>query len=142
MAERPGMPLRHLTADDLRPAWSRLDIPTKRIAEALGVTRSGLSYKARSLGLPPRTGNKLPCTKLSEAEFKRLWMSGATCKEIMEAGGYADQGAVSTRRRNLGLPPRKRVKGTKKPSGWVPQKTAEDLLADLWADLRARERVK
>lgn len=112
-------PLANLTREDLEPLWSRLDIPTKRIAEALGVTRSGLSHKCiRSLGLPPRTGNKTPMKRGDDALFKRMWEAGVAVEDMRQHFGYAKSGAVTTRRRALGLPPRERSSNGESSSGW------------------------
>jgi hypothetical protein len=111
-------PLKNLTAKALRPLWSRLDIPTERIAKALGVTRSAVSYKARTLGLPPRTGNQ-ECNKLLPDEvFKRMWLAGVSSTDMAKLGGYRHRSAISHRRTLLGLPPRTRGKGGKNHSGW------------------------
>ncbi len=111
-------PLKNLTADDLRPLWSRLDIPTERIAKALGVTRAGLSYKARALGLPPRTGNQ-ECNKLlSDEAFKRMWAAGVSSTDMAKVGGYSHRSAIGHRRVLLGLPARTRGKGGKNHGGW------------------------
>lgn len=109
-------PLKHLSADDLRPLWSRLDIPTKRIASALGVSRAGLSYKARSLGLPPRTGNKETCKKCPDEVFKSMYQSGVSLQDIAERCGYTRRQSVTQRRVMMGLPPRGRLGGGH--AGW------------------------
>jgi len=109
-------PLKHLTADDLRPLWSRLDIPTKRVAAALGVSRAQLSQKARSLGLPPRTGNKESCKKCSDEVFRRMYEAGVRLQDIADHCGYTRRQAVSQRRRRMGLPPRARLGGGH--AGW------------------------
>lgn len=108
----PHRPLANITANDLEPLWSRLDIPTRKIAEALGVTRAGLSYKAiHSLGLPPRTGNQAPNTKGSDEAFTRMWMAGVNVRDMARAFGYAGHQQISTRRANMGLPARTRSQG-------------------------------
>jgi len=120
--EMPGgnnhRPLKHLTADDLRPLWSRLDIPTEKVAAALGVTRAGLSYKARALGLPPRTGNKECMKLLDDATFTRMWMAGVSSTDMAAAGGYSHRSAIGHRRVLLGLPARTRGRGGKNHGGW------------------------
>lgn len=112
-------PLANITREDLEPLWSRLDIPTKRIAEALGVTRSGLSHKAiRSFGLPPRTGNRIPLKRGDDDLFRRMWEAGVAVEDIRKHFGYSMSGAVTTRRRALGLPPRVRSSNGESSSGW------------------------
>ncbi|MGR3495409.1 hypothetical protein [Citreimonas sp.] len=115
MAGRPTDPLHRLTRDALEPVWMRLDIPTERIAARLGVTRQALSHKARSLGLPPRTGNQRSHQKVDAGTFRRMWLAGVNTSDIAKAFGYSHRAAVSRRRRLMGLPPRQRGAG---PCGW------------------------
>lgn len=119
MAAPLNSPLRNITREALAPLWSRMDIPTERIAEALGVTRQGLSWKAKALGLPPRAGNQAPCKRGSDDLFRRMWLAGVSSSDMARYFGYARTGGVTTRRRMMGLPPRTRSRGTGKHSGWV-----------------------
>lgn len=112
-------PLKNLTADDLRPLWSRLDIPTRRIAKVLGVTRAGLSSKARALGLPSRVGNKEPMKLMTDETFTRMWMAGVKIADMARVGGYAQPTAIGQRRILLGLPARSRAQGTGNKGGWA-----------------------
>lgn len=109
-------PLKNITREDLEPLWSRLDIPTEKVAEALGVTRQGLSHKARALGLPSRVRNRRKLC--DDATFERMWLAGVSIQEIADHFGYMQRQGVTTRRRHLGLPPRTRIKGTKQTGGW------------------------
>jgi hypothetical protein len=101
--------LKKLTADDLRPLWSRLDIPISKIAAPLGVTQSALGQKARALGLPSRHGNREMSKRVDDKTFARLWMAGLAMKDIAKVCGYQSINGVSCRRRRQGLPPRKRA---------------------------------
>lgn len=101
-------PLANITREALEPLWMRLDIPTKRIAQRLGVTRQALSYKAKALGLPPRSGNQRCNQKADDETFTRMWMAGVNSAEMIRHFGYSSQGAISRRREILGLPPRTR----------------------------------
>lgn len=100
-------PLRKITRDDLAPIWARRDIPVHRVAAALGVTRSAVCFKAKTLGLPSRAPDSDFGKKVSDAEFKRLWLAKVRSLDIAELCGYTSYQAVSYRRRALGLPPRK-----------------------------------
>lgn len=119
MAAPRTAPLRNLTREKLEPVWNRLDIPTERIAAALGVTRQGLSFKAKALGLPPRTKNREPQKKLKDDLFRRMWLAGVCTTEMARHFGYSSRSAISHRRVMLGLPPRTRRKGSGKHGGWV-----------------------
>ena len=82
MAGRPTDPLHRLTREALEPVWTRFDIPTERIATRLGVTRQALSQKARSLGLPPRTGNQRSHQKVDADTFRRMWLAGVNTSDM------------------------------------------------------------
>ncbi|WP_108482274.1 hypothetical protein [Oceaniglobus ichthyenteri] len=99
-------PLKRLTKADIEPLWSRLDVPTSRIATSLGVSRQSLSSKAKALGLPSRSGNQVPAHRSDNATFIRMWTAGVNATEMARVFGYADAASVSHRRRNLGLPAR------------------------------------
>lgn len=78
------------------------------MARALGVTRSGLSYHAtKKLGLPSRVANRKCMTRDVEL-FKAMWEAGVGTAEIADHFGMSGSSAVTVRRRNLGLPPRKK----------------------------------
>lgn len=93
-----------MTTDDLiRSAWLRVDIPTKRIAGAIGITRQGLSYRARKMGLPSRAGNQASNRRGDDDLFCRMWTFGVHTGDMAEHFGYAYAACVSVRRRNMGL---------------------------------------
>lgn len=115
--DRVGLkPLRNITAEDLAPIWSRHEIPKTRIAEALGVSRQGLSWKARSLGLPDRP--KVRRCKLDDETFTELWLAGVRAQDIADAYGYSSRSAIGVRAGKLNLPRRKRGGGGR--GGWPP----------------------
>ena len=109
-------PLKHITREALEPLWSRHDIPTERIAAALGVTRQGLSYKAKALGLPSRA--KVRKCLVDDKTFTRMWNAGVCTTDMAEHFGYTHRSAIGTRRRNLGLPARTRGQGGANHGGW------------------------
>jgi len=107
-------PLANITREVLAPVWMRHYIPTEVIASRLGVTRQGLSWKAKSLGLPSRAKNRM---KFSDDEtFTRMWMAGVSTAEMAKAFGYRHPQSITTRRRALGLPARMKSGGGK--GGW------------------------
>lgn len=116
-------PLKNITADDLRPLWSRLDIPTRRMADALGVTRAALSSKAKSLGLPSRWGNKESQKKCPDEVFRRMYEGGVSLQGIADHCGYAKIQCVTRRREMMGLPPRGKLGGGH--AGWGSVSLAE-----------------
>lgn len=137
-------PLANITRADLEPLWMRREIPTRTIAEALGVTRQGLSLKARTLGLPSRAGNQAPNTYGDDDLFRRMWIAGVRSSEIAKAFGYTHQAAVGHRRAALGLPARTRTHGGKTIGGWKETislaRFLEIDLAERMAAARAAER--
>lgn len=134
-------PLAHITREKLEPIWGRLDIPTERMAKVLGVSRAGLSYKAKMLGLPPRTKNRMSCKKCDDDLFRRMWMAGVNTREMAKYLGYKQPQGVVTRRKQMGLPGRQRKPGTKKHSGWVETISLAEFLdaemASAWGQERA-----
>lgn len=87
--------------------WNNHAIPTKAIALHLGISRSGVSWRARNLGLPPRT--KLRKTRIKDkALFVRLWDAGVSVKEIANHFGLKSHSRVCHCRASLGLDPRAR----------------------------------
>lgn len=111
-----GQPLKNITRETLEPLWSRHDIPTARMAKALGVSRQALSSKARTLGLPSRA--KVRKCFVGPETFKRMWTAGVCSTEMAEHFGYTHRSAIGTRRRKMGLPARTRSKGGSNHGGW------------------------
>lgn len=111
-------PLRRIRRADLEPLWSRLDIPTEVIATHLGVSRSGLSAKAHSLGLPSRERNRLK--KCDDVLLAEMWTTGVSLEEIRQHFGYAQHQNVTNRVRQLGLATRERKAGNGGFAGWPP----------------------
>lgn len=114
MTERP---LKNITRESLAPLWARKDIPTERIAQALGVTRQAVSYKARTLGLPSRA--KVRKQLCDNETFRRMWLAGVNSTEMAEHFGYSHRSAIGTRAGVMGLPRRSRSTDTGKTGGWV-----------------------
>lgn len=138
MPARKDMPLSGVTREVLEPLWSRLDIPTARIAAHLGVTRQGLSWKAHSLGLPPRTSNRK--TACDDDLFRRMWNAGVNLPDMARALGYSHRQAVRTRAVRLGLPNRERGQGTNTFAGWGSITLAQFREIEL-ARIMARDRA-
>ncbi len=111
-------PLRHITKEDLEPIWNRKDITTESIATALGVSRQAISYCAKKHGLTSRKGNHTSEKKCSDDLFIRMWNAGVNAREMAEHFGYWHSSGVTTRRRNLGLPPRSRSRDGNGSGGW------------------------
>ncbi len=108
-------PLANITREVLEPVWMRNDIPTKVIAARLGVTRQGLSYKAHSLGLPSRFGNKDCCKKCPDDVFRRMYQAGVSLQDIANECGYTRRQSVTQRRKMMGLPARSSLGAPIKP---------------------------
>lgn len=130
--------LKNITREALEPLWSNRKISLDRIARSLSVSRQGLAYKAKALGLPPRGFNQEPQKKLSDALFIEMWNAGVSTSEIALRFGYSSTGSVTTRRRNLGLPPRHRTASPTKGQvgGW-----AETIPLMTFLEAKAAERM-
>ena len=133
-------PLENITRELLEPVWMRLDIPTEVIAARLGVTRQGLSYKAKSLGLPSRAKNRRK--HVDDETFTRMWLAGVNRKEMADAFGYYGPEAIGTRRIRLGLPARQRERGTGNSGGWQKTITIAQFYEQELAERMKREASK
>lgn len=123
--------LKNLTREALEPVWFRRSIHLERIASSLGVSRQGLSSKAKALGLPPRGMNYDLQKKCSDDLFRRMWMAGVSLQEIADYCGYTKPQNVTQRRKNMGLPARTRGKETGRHAGWPTIGLSDFLEGDL-----------
>jgi hypothetical protein len=87
-------------------------IPTRQLAEKMGVSRSGLARHAKRVGLPPR-----PRGKMDRETFTKLWNAGVLASDIAKAAGYSCEQVVYMRRQRYGLPRREFATGGR--CGWV-----------------------
>ena len=133
-------PLKNLTRETLAPIWCRREIPMERIAGALGVTRQGLAYKAKSLGLPSRKGNYDGQKLGSDERFRKMWLAGVSVEDMTKYFGYASHRGVIHRRGRLGLPLRTRGDGTNKHAGWVETISLAEFLERELRDAMILER--
>ena len=138
-------PLKNITRETLAPLWAREDIPTERIAKALGVTRQAVSSKARTLGLPSRA--KVRKQLCNNETFRRMWLAGVNSTEMALHFGYAHRSAIGSRAGAMGLPPRSRSTDTGKTGGWVQtislaQFFEQDLRNRMEAEAQKREASK
>lgn len=113
------------------------DIPTERIAAALGVSRQAVSYKANKLGLPSRA--KVRKQYCDDATFKRLWDAGVCTTAIAKPFGYSHRQAVGHRRVVLGLTPRTRSRNGKTVRGWAQTISMAQYVEQKLANAMARE---
>ena len=124
----------------IRRAWLDLSTPTHVSAARLGLSRQGLSHRAKTMGLPPRA--KAGCDmqkKCSDAEFRRLWGMGVPVVVMARLLGYCTHQAITVRRIALGLPPRTRGRGKGNGRGWRETLMAEDMIRQAMAETAARE---
>lgn len=112
----------------------------ERIADALGVTRQGLAYKAKKLGLPSRKGNYDGQKLGGDERFRKMWLAGVSVEEMANYFGYASHRGVIHRRGRLGLPHRTRGDGTNKHAGWIETITLTEFLERELRDAMIRER--
>lgn len=98
-----------------RLAWCNHAIPTKAIAEAMGITRQAVSWRAHHRGLPSRA--KI-MAKADDETFSRMWLAGVRSSDIARHFGYTFPQYVRARRVRLGLPKRERSRDGKTIGGW------------------------
>lgn len=97
--------------------WANPNIPTKRIADAMGITRQGVSWHAKHMGLPSRA--KLRLRKHDPALLAEMWLAGVSSAQIAAHFGMAHHSSAINAARKAGLPHRKRGPSGKKNGGWV-----------------------
>lgn len=103
-----------LSDEKFAKLWNNHAIPTKAIALYLGVTRSGVSCRAMSLGLAPRTKLRRQVV-LNYDLFAHLWAERVSAEDIAKHFGLKSPACVRALRHARGLP--KRMKGGKGGSG-------------------------
>ncbi len=101
---KQGRPLCAVNRQALAAVWSS-KVPTKRIADSLGVRPRAVRLKALGLGLPPRERG-MTLRRGDNALFKRLWGAGLSEQDIATLLGYTNTSSVRSRRSRLGPPSR------------------------------------
>ena len=117
-------------------AWNNHKIPTARIAEALGVSRAAVSWRAHNMGLPTR--EKVRRKKHDPALLAEMWMAGVSAKEIAEYFGMAHHACASTAAKKQGLPKRERGAAGYRNGGWKANLPISLFLQDKLADRMKR----
>lgn len=103
--------------------WNNHDIPTKRIADAMGITRQGVSWHAKRMGLPSRGKVRW---RLAEPDLlTEMWIAGVAAREIAAHFGMSNPSCAVNAAKNMGLPRRQRGPSGKMNGGWLPTITAE-----------------
>jgi hypothetical protein len=112
--------------------------------QGLGITRQGLAYKAKVLGLGPRGSGHDLQKNGSDEDFRRMWAEGVPVREMQAVLGYATHQAVSQRRKTMGLPARTRRCGMGKGRRWEETSSQQERqqmqLAARMAETAARDR--
>jgi len=134
--------LQAVTREMLEPLWSRREIPTRRIAERLGVSRQAVSARARALGLPSRAGNQGPNKTAPDARFREMWLAGLCGADMARALGYSRPSCVSRRAAMMGLPPRQRVPGASEVDGSGVQGWGGLIRLPVFAEAKLSERMR
>lgn len=116
--------------------WNNHAVPTRRIAEAMGMTRQGVQYWAARLGLPSRA--KLRRRKHDPALLAEMWAAGVSTSDIAQHFGLAHHACVSTAARCMGLPRRQRGPSGRMNGGWRPTITAAAFFEARLAQRMAR----
>jgi hypothetical protein len=115
--------------------WNDPKVPTQRIADAMGMTRQAVSWRARQMGLESRA---LVRRRVIEPDLLRdMWLAGVRSADIAAYFGAAHHSCVCTAARKLGLP--RRQKGGKsgfRNGGWQKNITIAE-----WHELQAVRRM-
>ena len=133
-------PLGRITRQALEPLWLNPDVPSRRIADALGVCPSGLRRHALGLGLPPRP-SRPRIGKLPGPDFDAMWLAGVRPSDIRRVAGYAHDSRIHNRRVARGLPKRPRGARTITLAEWRQERAEAAMRAVMDADPAARRRV-
>lgn len=115
--------------------WNNHSVPVQRIAAAMGITRQGVSWRARSLGLPSRA--KVRARKADPDLLRDMWLAGVASAEIARHFGMASGDSAATAARMLGLPRRKRGPSGRMNGGWLPTITVAEFF-----EMKLAERMR
>lgn len=106
--------------------WANHRIPTAKIAEAMGISRAGVSWHAHHMGLPTRS--KVRKRKADPDLLTEMWMAGVKASDIAQHFGMAHHACAATAARKLGLPKRQRGQSGKMNGGWRANITMAEFL--------------
>lgn len=114
-------------------------VPTARIAEAIGISRQGVIWHAKRMGLAPRVSARSrtkPKVRENPHIFIEMWEQGVSTASMAEYFGYSHSASVSVQARAMGLPRRrkglptnKREHGAACKGGYPPTITAAEFVA-------------
>ena len=113
-------------AEAFAALWNNPKVLTERIAQAMGMTRAGVSWRARQMGLPSR--GHLRHKLHDPVVLTRLWNAGVSTAEIAAHFGMAHPSCASRAALALGLAPRQRGASGKKNGGWPASTPLRDVL--------------
>lgn len=120
--------------------WNDHSVPTKRIAQVMGVTRQAVSWHAHHMGLPSR--QKVRLRKADPNLLREMWLAGVSSADIARHFGMAHHSCATTAARKLGLPRRKRGPSGRMNGGWQANITIEEFFegkdAEKMAEAAAR----
>ncbi len=131
---------REVDAETFARLWNCHRISTDEIAQWLGMTRQGVSWRARAMGLPSRVKVRRKLTR--DAELRELWMAGVSTRDIAAHFGMAERSCASRAARLAGLPGRTRGNGDGKRGGWVGTISMDDFLQMKLAERMKRDVVR
>lgn len=104
--------------------WNNHSVPTSRIAQAMGMTRQGVSWWAKNLGLPSRAHVRKQL--FEEKLFREMWEAGVSTSDIARHFGAAHHSCSSVFARKMGLPKRTKGKSGKMNGGWAANITLQE----------------
>jgi hypothetical protein len=118
------MTARKINEEVFKLLWADLNIKTERIAQAMGVTRQAVQWRAKHMGLPSREKNR--AMKHDPKLLAEMWDAGVSSAAIAAHFGMADHTSASQAARKMGLRPRVRGPSGYRNGGWLPTITVEE----------------
>lgn len=106
--------------------WNDHSIPTQRIADAMGISRQGVSWHAHHMGLPSRA--KVRRRKADPVLLREMWLAGVSSAEIAAHFGMSHHSCAVTAAKKIGLPRRERGPSREMNGGWKKNKPISEFL--------------
>lgn len=131
-------------ADLLRRLWACRTITADEIGRHFGMSGGSIRWRAKCLGLPPRSYGPVPKVLTSAqggAELRRMWGAGMPIAAIAARFGVS-RSTVTRTARGLGLPPRRRIAGQGGHAGWGTERRGAYRESELARAMAATARAE
>lgn len=106
---------RKINREAFEVLWFKPTVSIQQMADAMGVKRQAVTWRARSFGLPDRT--KMRARKIQPELFREMWEAGVSTHEIARHFGLSCHSSACAMARHLDLPRRVRGKSGKMNGG-------------------------